>query len=466
MPTPAIYEVEHLHQPDGWLSPGYVEIDDAGYILTVSGKPLGGARRAVALSGFGVPGLSNVHSHAFQRALAGRTEFISTQRAEDNLWTWRVEMYRFVERLRPEHYEAIAALVYLEMIKFGFTSVCEFHYVHHQPAGVSYDNRVEMSDRLLSAADRTGISMTLLPVLYCHGGVGKHPTEAQLRFVHSDVDDFLNLVETLHGRRAKRPHLEVGVALHSLRAVSPTELRQAVAGATELDAATRLHIHVSETPHEVAEIQAGLGARPVQWLLNNVDLNQRWTLVHATHIDAAETLGLAQSGAVAGLCPLTEATMGDGYFPLIEYQLAGGAWGIGTDSHYSTSPAEELRILECGKRLQLQRRNVIAEPSSGIAAHSGRRLFDLALSGGERASAHGGGVIAPGHRADLVMLDPNSPVLLAHGPATAFDAWVLSATDNPVRDVMIGGKWVLKDRFHDQEGLIKKKFVQTMAALL
>ncbi len=458
-----IYEVEHLHQPGGWLSPGYVEVGADGIIRSVSGtKPAG--RPVERLRGFGVPGLSNLHSHAFQRALAGRTEFVTAARAEDNLWTWRKEMYRLVDRLTPEAYEAIAALVYLEMLQFGMTGVCEFHYVHHTAGGRAHANPAEMSDRLIAAADRTGLGLTLLPVLYAHGGIGKPVEETQKRFVHP-LDDYLTLIDTLRGRRTTHPNLRVGLALHSLRAVTADEARAALAGMDAMDAAARLHIHVSETTHEVAEVKAGLGARPVQWLLDNLGLDDRWCLVHATHLDDAEIAGAAASGAVAGICPLTEATMGDGFFALPEYHGAGGAWGIGTDSHYSTSTAEELRILECGKRLELRRRNVIARPRGGAPVHSGRVLFDTALAGGEQASGQGGGALVAGRRADLVMLDADCHVLLGHGPDTVLDAWILGGTQNPVRDVLVAGRWVIRDGRHPQEEAIRAAY-RAAAAML
>lgn len=459
---PQLYEVEHLHQPDGWLSPGFLEVGDDGSILSVSATCPEG-RRATPLAGFGVPGLSNLHSHAFQRALAGRTEFVTGALAEDNLWTWRKEMYRMVDRLTPEAYGAIASLVYLEMLQFGMTAVCEFHYVHHQPGGARHANPAEMSDRLIAAAQDTGLGLTILPVLYAHGGIGKPVEPTQQRFVHS-VDEYLTLIDTLRGRRAGNANLNVGLALHSLRAVTPNEAKAALAGMQAMDPAARLHIHVSETTHEVAEVEAGLGARPVQWLLDNVGLDDRWCLVHATHLDASEIAGSAASGAVAGLCPLTEATMGDGFFPLVEYHKAGGAWGIGTDSHYSTSIAEELRILECGKRLELRRRNVIAQPGKG-AVHTGRVHFDTALAGGEQVSGQGGGALVAGRRADLVMLDGDCNVLLGHGPATVLDAWMLGGTQNPVRDVMVAGSWVIRGGHHAQEARIKAQYRAAMAQL-
>lgn len=459
-----IYEIEHLYQRSGWLSPGYIEVGEDGVILSLSATPPQGSA-VEKLKGFGVPGLSNLHSHAFQRALAGRTEFVTAARAEDNLWTWRQEMYRLVDRLTPEAYEAIAALVYLEMLQFGMTGVCEFHYVHHLPGGVAHANPAEMSDRLIAAADATGIGLTLLPVLYAHGGIGKPVADTQKRFVHRP-DEFLKLIDRLRGRRKDRRNLHIGLALHSLRAVTPDEALAALTGMKAIDPDARLHIHVSETTHEVREVEAGLGARPVQWLIDNVGLDGNWCLVHATHMDQSEISGLANSGATAGICPLTEATMGDGFFPLVEYHGDGGRWGIGTDSHYSTSTAEELRILECGKRLELRRRNVIARPAEGREVHSGRVLFETALAGGEQASGQGGGALEKGRRADLVMLDPDAHVLLGHGPNTVLDAWILGGTDNPVRDVMIAGRWVIRDRHHAREHDIRATYRTAMKRLM
>ncbi len=460
---PTIYEVEHLHQPSGWLSPGYLEIDDRGVIVRVSGHRAT-SEETLRLAGFGVPGLSNLHSHAFQRGLAGRTEHVTGKRAEDNLWTWREQMYRFVDRLTPGDYEAIASFAYLEMLQFGFTSVCEFHYVHHQSGGNRYDNPAEMSDRLIAAADRTGLGLTILPVLYAHGGIGKPPEKAQLRFVHG-MDEYLDLIDTLRGRRDSPATLHVGAALHSLRAVAPDEVRAAVAGVNAIDPAARLHIHVSETTQEVTEVEAALGSRPVQWLLDNVGLGDKWCLVHATHLDAAELAGAAASAAVVGLCPVTEANLGDGLFSLLDYHAAKGRWGIGTDSQCSTSIAAELRMLEYGKRLELRRRNVIARPADGLGSHSGRVLFDSALAGGEQASGQGGGALVPGRRADLVMLDGDTNVLLGHGPQTALDAWIFGGTQNPVRDVMVAGIWVIRDGQHPREPTIRAAYRDCIACL-
>ncbi|MEO6986942.1 MAG: formimidoylglutamate deiminase [Paralcaligenes sp.] len=461
-----IYEVEHLYQADGWLSPGFLEVGANGQIANIGQTAPDGNVQVCRLSGFCVPGMANLHSHAFQRALVGRTEFVTDYRTDDNLWTWRKAMYELAQRLTPRHYEAIAAQVYLEMLEFGITNVCEFHYVHHDIDGKRYANPSEMSERLIAAAEHAGIGMTLLPVLYAHSGVGKPPTDTQRRFTHSDVDEYLRLIESIREYRATQPALQVGMALHSLRAVAPGEIRAALEGITELDSKARLHIHASETTQEVDEIKAGLGARPVQWLLDNVALDERWSIIHATHLDSDEIRGLAGSKAVAGLCPLTEATMGDGYFPLVQYHQMGGAWGIGTDSHYSTSIVEELRILECGQRLETRRRNVIAMPRGDSEVHSGRTLFDTSLAGGEQSAGQNSGALVAGRRADLVMLDSSTHNLLGHGPNTMLDSWILGGTQNPVRDVMVNGKWVIKDRHHSNGQAIRNAFVETIHSLM
>lgn len=460
-----VYKVEHLHQPDGWLSPGYLHVGDGGIIEAVEGTPPSDGAPVETLSGFGLPGLANLHSHAFQRAISGRTEFVSEAGGEDTFWTWRNLMYDFVLRLTPEQFEAIGAFVYLEMVRHGMTGIGEFHYVHHAPDGRPYTNHSEMADRLIAAAGRAGIAMIMLPVLYAHAGVGKPPGGRQRRFIHSEVSDFLSLVERLRSRKRENANLEVGIALHSLRAVAPEELAEAVEATLAIDSKARIHIHVSEQLREVEEIKAGLGARPVQWMLDNTDLNEQWTLIHSIHIDENECRGLAKSGAVAGLCPVTEAMLGDGVFPLVDYRRHGGVWGIGTDGHYTTSTAEELRTLECGQRLRDGKRNRMASPDSPVTSHSGRRLFDLALEGGRRSLGMATGALIPGMRADLVLLDAGDPILIGHGPDTVLDAWILSGTTNPVRDVMVAGKWIVQDSRHAEEESITAAYKKAIGEL-
>ncbi|MCX7059063.1 MAG: formimidoylglutamate deiminase [Proteobacteria bacterium] len=456
------YAFEHLHQPEGWLSPGYVTVENGLITAVEASAPLKGATLPVA--GYALPGMHNLHSHAFQRVLAGRTESVTEMRTTDDLWTWREAMYGLVEALSPADYQAIAEFVYVHLLKGGYTTVCEFHYLHHAPGGARYANPAETSERLLQAAIDSGIALTLLPTLYLHGGIGRPVAGPQRRFAHEDPSEYLALIERLHGAYGATPTLRIGLALHSLRAVAPAELL-AVTTAGLQPPERRVHIHVSETKQEVAEVEAGLGARPVRWLLDHTDLDQRWTLVHATHLDAAEQRGLATSGAVVGLCPLTEATLGDGVFPLVEHQTAGGAWGIGSDSNYAPGVAEELRMLECGQRLRLARRNILAVPGSAVTAHSGRRLYDLALAGGSQASGGLSASLTKGQRADIVVLDALSPGLLGHGPTTVLDAWLLGGGEQAVRDVMVNGRWIIRDRLHPREALVARRYAETLARL-
>lgn len=455
------FAFEHLHQPDGWLSPGYVTVAD-GIITGVADTPPTQAR-IEPMDGYALPGMHNLHSHAFQRALAGRTESVAEARATDDLWTWREAMYRLVEAIDPDAYQAIAEFAYVQLLKGGYTTVCEFHYLHHGPGGSRYVNPAETSDRLLQAAAESGIAMTLLPTLYLHGGIGRPVAGPQRRFAHADAAEYLALVDALDTATARSRTSRVGIAMHSLRAVAPSEVATVMAGA---DAGRRVHIHVSETLQEVAEVEAGLGARPVRWLLDHAGVDRRWTLVHATHLDAGERTDLAGSGAVAGLCPLTEATLGDGLFPLPEYQRGAGAWGVGSDSHYGSGVADELRMLECGQRLRLARRNVLAAPGSALTAHSGRRLYDLALAGGVLASGQPAGVLCAGQRADVVVLDALSPGLLGHRPETILDAWLLGGGEQAVRDVMVDGRWVVRDRQHPREALVARRYAETLARLM
>ncbi len=467
---------EHLWTEQGWLSPALVRISKQGHILATQPYTDSATKHEQIIRGYTVPGAINVHSHAFQRALAGRCE-LSTGQSLDNLWTWRQRMYAMAQMVSPEHYEAIAAFCYLEMVEHGFTRVADFHYVHHAPGGQRYSNPAEMGLRLAVAARQVGVGLSLLPTLYSYAGIGRQPVHEQLRFVHADVESYLNLLQTLlhtqHSHQAT-----VGVALHSLRAVHPDQIQTVLSALPSLGSPQNLpiHIHVSETLQEVDECIAGLGARPIQWLLNNVSLNQHWTLLHATHVDAAEVRGMVQTGVLVGLCPMTEAMLGDGIFPLVEYHGMRGRWGIGTDSHYASSVVAELRMLECGQRLKHNRRNALVQEltlkpkqnlSSSDAAlhHSGEQLWRAILQGYSAI----GSEYTPGSLgafADFVVLDAQASSLITHDCDTVLDAWLLSGVDNPVRDVMVGGRWIMQQRQHPQKAKIHLAYVQAMKTLL
>lgn len=388
-----------------------------------------------------LPGLPNVHSHAFQRAMAGLTEVRGA--SDDDFWSWRDMMYRFVARIGPDECEAIAAFAYAEMLESGFTRVGEFHYLHHAPDGARYADPAELSGRIAAAAAEAGIGLTLLPVFYAHGGFGgQAPGAAQARFI-TDIDGFADLVARV--RALVAADAVVGIAPHSLRAVTPDELRALL----PLAASGPVHLHIAEQVKEVADCVAWIGQRPVQWLLDHAPVDARWTLVHATHVDAAEVTAMAASGAVAGLCPVTEANLGDGLFPAGAFLDAGGAIGLGSDSNVRIDAGEELRLLEYGQRLALRGRNLLA---SGARPATGARLFDAALAGGGQSLGVASG-IAAGGAADIVSLNRDDPAFAGRAGDALIDSWVF-ASRRPVDCVWRGGvKWVEGGRHRHRERL-------------
>lgn len=400
-------------------------------------------------SGWYLPGIANLHSHAFQRAMAGRAE--RQTHPEDSFWTWRDTMYRFAARFDPETLEAVAAQLYVEMLEAGYTSVCEFHYLHHAPDGAAYAEPTAMSDALIRAARRTGIRMTLLPVLYISGGFdGRALSERQRRFGNT-VDSYLRLFEALHAQQDGS--LRVGCALHSLRAV-PAEAMTAVLQA--LPANARVHLHIAEQVGEVQDCLAIRNARPVEWLLANAEVDARWTLVHATHLERGEIQGIARSGATVAICPTTEANLGDGLFPLRAFLDSGGAWGIGSDSHISVSPVEELRWLEYGQRLVTRHRNIaVGKQNSSV----GETL--LAGVSASRANATG---FADSN--DHIVLDAQAPLLAAVTEAEVVDSWIFSGNRPLVKQVEVAGQRLVDDGRHRGHTEIAAAYARAMESLL
>jgi len=446
--------------PDGWARDVVFAISDAGDLTTVTPNAApGNAKRA---GGTVLPGMPNLHSHAFQRAMAGLAERAGP--TGDSFWTWREVMYGFVRRLRPEHVQAIAAQLYVEMLKAGYTAVGEFHYLHHDPEGRPYSDPAEMARRVVAAAKDTGIGMTLLPVLYGYGGFGGQPAgEGQRRFLN-EPDRLLAIISALRTDTAADPQVAVGLAPHSLRAVTADTLTAAVAEMHAMDGHAPIHIHVAEQGKEVQDCIEWSGARPVEWLLQNAPVDPRWCLVHATHITDEEAARLAASGAVAGLCPTTEANLGDGVFPAPDYLAEGGVFGIGSDSHISVSPIEELRWLEYGQRLTHKQRNLLAGGEEVPSV--GALLFRRALAGGAQAMARPIGRLAPGCRADLLVLDDDSPALYGRDEDVLLDSLIFAGNANPVRAVMAGGRWVVQDGRHPREDKILTAFKAAMDELL
>lgn len=377
--------------PDGWRKDVRVTCAGGRIAKIQIGVPAAPEDERAALV---VPGMGNLHSHAFQRGMAGLAERRGPE--DDSFWTWREVMYRFVGRLSPEDFEAIAAQAYIEMLEGGFTRVGEFHYLHHDPTGGAYSDIGEMSGRVAAAAERAGVSLTLLPVFYAQGGFGgKAPGAAQARFL-SNPDFYGRLVERCRAIAGLLEGSVVGIAPHSLRAVSPEQLAAILPAAGD----GPIHIHIAEQMKEVEDCLAWSGQRPVEWLLDHAPVDRRWCLVHATHVTEAETKALARSGAVAGLCPITEANLGDGLFPLETFQQSGGVYGVGSDSNVRIDMLEELRLLEYGQRLLRRARNVAA---LGPGRSTGRDLFEQALRGGAQALGTAAG-IEVGQSADLVAL--------------------------------------------------------------
>ncbi len=458
--TESLLFAESALLPEGWARDVLFEIAADGDLAAVTtGAAPGAAPRA---AGPVLPGMPNLHSHAFQRALAGLAERAGPN--DDSFWTWRTVMYGFVRRLTPERIETIAAQLYVEMLKAGYTALGEFHYLHHGPGGEPYEDRAETSRRIVAAARRSGIGLTHLPVLYGFGDFGGQAAGPGQRRFLNDPEGLLEIVAAVRRDARDDPQVRVGMALHSLRAVTPETLSAALGGLDALDPGAPIHIHLAEQEKEVRDCVHWSGLRPVEWLLTNHDIGPRWCAVHATHMSEEETAALAASGAVAGLCPTTEANLGDGFFPATAYLARQGAFGIGSDSHISVSPIEELRWLEYGQRLASRRRNLLAgsEENASVAA----RLYRGALAGGARALGRPIGRLAAGCRADLLVLDQTLPALLGKAGDLLLDSAVFAGNENPVRDVMAGGRWVVRDRRHREEEPIRAAYAEVMAALL
>ncbi len=422
--------------PDGWAENVLVSITPEGQIEAVeAGVAARGTRTELLL-----PAMANLHSHAFQRAMAGLSEAKGDQ-PKDTFWTWRQIMYRFLDHLTPEDVETIAALVQMEMLEAGYATNVEFHYLHHRQGGVHYANIAEMSERIAAAASRTGIGLTLLPVHYQFGGIdGRALGPGQQRF-GTNPDEFARLVE---GAEAALAHLPadagIGIAPHSLRAVS----KDGLAMAANLRPGRPVHMHIAEQIPEIEEISAGYGQRPVEWLLDHAAVDRNWTLIHATHMTEDETIRLAKTGAVAGLCPITESSLGDGIFNGTIWKDAGGRWGYGSDSDIRISLVEELRTLEYSQRLRDNGRAMLADRDRS----TGRVLYEAGLDGGATASGRATGAIRPGLWADLVSVSRNNPVMIGRQGDTMLDSFVFAGNDGLIQDVWSAGRHVVKGGKH------------------
>ncbi|WP_449255003.1 formimidoylglutamate deiminase [Bosea sp. (in: a-proteobacteria)] len=450
---------ETLHLAEALLPQGFARnvkltVDD-GFVTAVEpdATPAGEGRR---FAGIALPGMPNLHSHAFQRGMAGLSE--GRGAPEDSFWTWREVMYRFLDRLDPEDVQAIASQAFVEMLEGGFTALAEFHYLHHDKDGRAYANIATMGQAIASAAQETGLGLTLLPVLYRFGNFGQAPSvHGQRRFVNQR-DAYQRLLEGSAAAIRDLPDARLGVAPHSLRAVAFDDL----GWVASLRPHDPVHIHVAE---QVPEVEASLkitGRRPVELLMDTVSLDGRWCLIHATHLSDAERDGIALSGAVAGLCPITEASLGDGIFDGIRYAQSGGAYGVGSDSNIQIDAGAELRQLEYSQRLRDRRRALFAEEK----ASTGLALWQAACAGGARACGRAIGAIAPGHRADFVTLDADHPAILGKSGSEALDSAIFAANALPLRDVVVGGRSVVAEGRHIARDSVRARFARVMRRLL
>lgn len=436
--------------PSGWAKDVAVEISGQEILAVTPDAAPQGTRVSTLL-----PAPVNLHSHAFQRAMAGMTE----QRGKDprdTFWTWRRLMFQFLDRLTPDHVEAIAAFVQMEMLEAGYATNTEFHYLHHQPGGAPYDNLAEMSERIAAAATISGIGLTLLPVHYQFGGCDRRAlSPGQIRF-GTDLDTFSRLYEGASNAIRPLPDALMGVAPHSLRAVAPDcfEPLQAMTDGP-------LHMHLAEQIAEVDEVKAHLGARPVEWVLNTLDVTQRWCFIHCTQMEPQETAALARSGAIAGLCPITESSLGDGIFDGVRWQVNKGRFGVGSDSNIRISLSEELRTLDYSQRLRDRSRAALATPEKS----TGRVLFEEVVFGGAQAAGRRTGKIAPGFYADLLALDGHQVDLEATTKDETLDMWIFAGDDRMVQNVWSAGRHVVQDGNHIHREKIEAAYRGVMADL-
>lgn len=441
--------------PQGWASHVRLTVDELGVLTSVeaNAQPEGAYR----LNGPIVPGMPNLHSHAFQRVMAGLAEVAGNP--QDSFWTWRDLMYRLVGRLTPEQVGVIARQLYIEMLKGGYTQVAEFHYLHNDINGQPYSDMGEMTAQLSDAAEQAGIGMTLLPVLYSYSGFGAQPAQTGQRRFIQDAESYLNQQQVIASQLQDKPLQNQGLCFHSLRAVSREQMQQVLAASPE---DLPVHIHIAEQQKEVNDCLAWSGQRPIAWLFDNIDVDPRWCLIHATHPDRFELASIAASGAVIGLCPTTEANLGDGIFPGVDYLAQKGRWGIGSDSHVSLNLVEELRWLEYGQRLRDLRRNRL---TSAEHTSVGDLLYTQALRGGAQACGAAIGQLAVGYRADWLVLDGEDPYLAAAADSELLNRWIFAGSAAQIRDVFVAGKAKVVNGRHPQQSQASADFLALLQQL-
>jgi formimidoylglutamate deiminase len=465
------YRLDAVLTPQGWMQGALVTVAENGRIgaIEAAGGGTGGPTHAEPrphdverVSGFVVPGMPNAHSHAFQRGMTGNTEYRLS--ARDSFWTWRQAMYALANRIDPDELQVLATQLFIEMLKSGYTSVAEFHYLHRRPAGDHYPDGLGLWDAIIAAAAASGIGLTLLPTLYQTSDFGGAPLKPEQARFASDTDWFLREVEARVGaeRSAAPAALRTGAAFHSLRAVPLETLRDAAPALRRIDPALPLHIHVAEQVQEVDSCKRHTGRRPLELLLGTGLLDEHWCLVHATHATAAELQGVAATKATVCLSITTEANLGDGFFDAARFLKLGGALCVGSDSQATVCPAEELRWMEYQQRLRKKRRAVLADKRD---PHVGMRLWRDAARHGAQAIGQPAGTIEVGRRADWLVLDAAHPSMAGSVPDNALDHLVFAGGSAAIRDVMVAGRWVVKDRRHAAEPMLQPRFVDLMKRL-
>jgi formiminoglutamate deiminase len=449
------FHFKAILQSKGWLENTKISTDEKGIITSI--EPGSGESGA---DGFAIPGFRNCHSHAFQYAMAGLAERHDRSSARDDFWGWRDTMYRLALSLDPDQVEAIAAMLYSELVRHGYTHVCEFHYLHHDKDGKPYANPAEMGERLIAAAETAGINITLLPVFYQKGGFGKDPLPEQRRFISRTLDHYASLLEHSIAACKKSERATAGIAMHSLRAVDPQDV---VRAANRFPQDLPFHIHISEQLKEVEDCIEVLGARPVEWLLDNVDVSDRFSLVHATHVNESEVKGMAESEANVVLCPSTEGNLGDGIFPLRSFQEAGGFWSIGTDSHVGLSPFEELRLLDYGQRLTTHRRDTFNGESEPSAENAIRSVFFSGVKAtGERTSEY----FEVGKPLNASVIRDDHPLVESTEPVSLADRLVYASETSWLKGTIVDGRRVSEEGRHPGFDDVSSRFLKAMRSLI
>ena len=451
------YTFKGILTQDGWLENVTVKIDSLGNIISIEAHS---TIQSEQVDGYALPGFQNAHSHAFQYAMAGLAELHEGIGTPDDFWSWRNAMYNLALTVSPEQLEAIAAMLYTEMVRHGYTAVAEFHYLHHDKDGKAYSNLAELGERLVSAAQQAGIHITLVPMFYQQGGFGKPAEEKQRRFISKTIDDYYNLLESSEEATKNYKNANIGIGIHSLRAVKGEDIKTLC---ENLNGELPFHIHVSEQLKEIEDSIAFYGKRPIQWLLDNCNVDSNYHLVHATHLDDSEVKGIALSKANVVLCPSTEGNLGDGLFCFNDYKELGGNWSIGTDSHVGLNPFEELRILDYGQRLTTHKRNTFFNLNKG---DSGFNAIEMAYKAGKKAMGkNNNAFFEVGQSFDAVVMNAQMPLIASSSTKNLCNTFVYSSDVSNILGTIINGEWINKSGVQKNYSDISGRFTKALHEL-